>query len=137
MTQLPRILISQFSSHGKLLFPLFFVFHLISDLILKICHTLHFQIMKSYIWLETADGSIQQVEQEVAMFCPVLCHDILQKGMGSSKNNAISLPPRVNTAMWSLILEYCQFHQAPGRSNKVGDAFNSLNILMFVPLAIL
>jgi hypothetical protein len=75
--------------------------------------------MKSYIWLQTADGSIQQVEQEVAMFCPMICHEIIQKGMGSSKSYAISLPQRVNPAMLSLILDYCRFHQVPGRSNKV------------------
>lgn len=78
-------------------------------------------MMKSYIWLETADGSIQQVEQEVAMYCPMICHEVLQKGLGagSSKNCAISLPQRVNPAMLSLILDYCRFHQVPGRSNKV------------------
>ena len=77
------------------------------------------QMMKSYIWLETSDGSIQQVEQEVAMFCPLICHQALQKGGGSSKNNAISLPQKVNPAMLSLIFDYCRFHQLPGRSNKV------------------
>lgn len=75
--------------------------------------------MKSYIWLECTDGSIQQVEEEVAMFCPMICREILQKGMGSSKNYAISLPERVNPAILSLILDYCRFHQIPGRSNKV------------------
>lgn len=77
------------------------------------------QMMKSYIWLQTADGSIQQVEQEVAMFCPMICQENIQKGMGSSKNHAISLPERVNTSMLSLIIDYCRFHQVPGRSNKV------------------
>lgn len=75
--------------------------------------------MKSYIWLQCADGSIQQVEEEVAMFCPMICREVLQKGMGSSKNYAISLPQRVNPAILSLILDYCRFHQVPGRSNKV------------------
>ncbi|KAG2252455.1 hypothetical protein Bca52824_082591 [Brassica carinata] len=77
-------------------------------------------MMKSYIWLETTDGSIQQVEQEIAMYCPMICHEVLQKGLGagSSKNCAISLPQRVNPAMLSLILDYCRFHQVPGRSNK-------------------
>ncbi|KAJ0246511.1 SKP1-like protein 21 [Hirschfeldia incana] len=76
------------------------------------------EMMKSYIWLETSDGSIQQVEQEVAMFCPMICHQVLQKGAGSSKNCAISLPQKVNPAMLSLIFDYCRFHQVPGRSNK-------------------
>ena len=75
--------------------------------------------MKSYIWLQTADGSIQQVEEEVAMFCPMICREIIQTGMGSSKNYAISLPQRVNPAILGLILDYCRFHQVPGRSNKV------------------
>ncbi|KAF2315298.1 hypothetical protein GH714_038755 [Hevea brasiliensis] len=86
--------------------------------------------MKSCIWLQTVDGSIQQVEQEVAMFCPMLCHEIIQKGLGSSKNYAISLPQRVNPAMLSLILDYCRFHQVPGRSNKERKSFDEKFIRM-------
>ncbi|CAI0470339.1 unnamed protein product [Linum tenue] len=88
------------------------------------------EMMKSYIWLQTADGSIQQVEQEVAMFCPMICHEIIQKGMGSSKNYAISLPQRVSPAMLSLILDYCRFHQVPGRSNKERKSFDEKFIRM-------
>ena len=76
--------------------------------------------MKSYIWLQTADGSIQQVEREVAMFCPMICREIIQPDKGTSKNNALSLPQRVNPAILGLILDYCRFHQVKGRSNKVG-----------------
>ncbi|KAJ6843102.1 SKP1-like protein 21 isoform X2 [Iris pallida] len=82
------------------------------------------EAMKSYIWLECADGSIQQVEEEVAMFCPMICREIVQKGMGSSKNYAISLPERVNPSSLSLILDYCRFHQTPGRSNKERKLFD-------------
>ncbi|XP_059634187.1 SKP1-like protein 21 isoform X2 [Cornus florida] len=87
------------------------------------------EMMKSYIWLQTADGSIQQLEQEVAMFCPVICHEI-HTGMGSSKNYPISLPPRVNPAMLSLILDYCRFHQVSGRSNKERKSFDEKFIRM-------
>ncbi|CAM8901916.1 unnamed protein product [Rhodiola kirilowii] len=76
------------------------------------------EIMKSYIWLKTSDGSIQQVEQVVAMFCPAICQDVIQKGLGSSKTCPVCLPEKVNPAMLSLVLDYCRFHQAPGRSNK-------------------
>nr|CAN61206.1 hypothetical protein VITISV_015445 [Vitis vinifera] len=86
--------------------------------------------MKSYIWLQTADGSIQQVEEEVAMFCPMICREILQTGMGSSKNYAISLPQRVNPAILGLILDYCRFHQVPGRSNKERKSFDEKFIRM-------
>ncbi|KAL8554262.1 hypothetical protein ACS0TY_002456 [Phlomoides rotata] len=81
------------------------------------------QILKAYVWLQTSDGSIQQVEQEVAMFCPFICHEI-HSGMGSSKNYPISLPSRVNPPMLSLIFDYCRFHQVPGRSNKERKSFD-------------
>lgn len=79
--------------------------------------------MKSYIWLQTDDGSIQQVEAEVAMFCPMIFQEVIQTGMGSSKTYAISLPQRVTPAMLGLILDYCRFHRAPGRSNKVWNNY--------------
>ncbi|XP_044504068.1 SKP1-like protein 21 isoform X2 [Mangifera indica] len=88
------------------------------------------EMMKSYIWLQTTDGSIQQVEQEVAMFCPMICHEVIQKGMGSSKSYAISLPQRVNPATLSLIFDYCRFHQVPGRSNKECKTFDEKFIRM-------
>ncbi|XP_041009981.1 SKP1-like protein 21 [Juglans microcarpa x Juglans regia] len=86
--------------------------------------------MKSYIWLQTADGSIQQVEEEVAVFCPMICREVIQTGMGSSKNYAISLPQRVNPAILGLVLDYCRFHQVPGRSNKERKNFDEKFIRM-------
>ncbi|PSS04361.1 SKP1-like protein [Actinidia chinensis var. chinensis] len=86
-------------------------------------------MMKSYIWLQNDDGSIQQVEQEVAKLCPIICQEI-HTGVGSSKHNPISLPPQVNPAMLSLILDYCQFHQVPGRSNKERKSFDEKFIRM-------
>lgn len=87
--------------------------------------------MKSYIWIQTADGSIQQVEEEVAMFCPMICQEILQTGMGSSKNYAILLPEKVNPAIFGLILDYCRFHQVPGHSNKVRSVLSVSCIASF------
>ncbi|XVF12523.1 hypothetical protein REPUB_Repub08aG0125700 [Reevesia pubescens] len=86
--------------------------------------------MKSYIWLQTSDGSIQQVEEEVAMFCPMICREILQTGMGSSKNYTISLPQQVTPAALGLILDYCRFHQVPGRSNKERKTFDEKFVRM-------
>lgn len=80
--------------------------------------------MKSFIWLQTPDGSVQQVEEEVAMFCPMICREVLQTGMGSSKNYAIKLPQRVSPAVLGLILDYCRFHQVSGRSNKERKTFD-------------
>ncbi|CAN6286030.1 unnamed protein product [Urochloa humidicola] len=82
------------------------------------------EALKTYIWLQCVDGSIQQVEEEVAMFCPMICREIVKNGTGSSKNHAIALPERVNPASLSLILDYCRFHQVPGRSNKERKSFD-------------
>uniref|UniRef100_A0A7N0T2Q9 SKP1-like protein 21 n=1 Tax=Kalanchoe fedtschenkoi TaxID=63787 RepID=A0A7N0T2Q9_KALFE len=86
--------------------------------------------MRSYIWLKSSDGSIQQVEQVVAMFCPVICQDVIQKGLGSSKACPVCLPQKVNPAMLSLIFDYCRFHQAPGRSNKERKTHDEMFIKM-------
>ncbi|XP_008675151.1 SKP1-like protein 21-like isoform X1 [Zea mays] len=82
------------------------------------------EALKTYIWLQCFDGSIQQVEEEVAMFCPMICREIVKNGTGSSKNHAIALPERVNPASLSLILDYCRFHQVTGRSNKERKSFD-------------
>ncbi|KAE9595510.1 putative S-phase kinase-associated protein [Lupinus albus] len=88
------------------------------------------EMMKPYIWLQTSDGSIQQVEQEIAMFCPLICQEVIQKSMGSSKNCAICLPQQVNPAMLSLVLDYCRFHQVPGRSNKERKSYDEKFVRM-------
>ncbi|CAA0820766.1 SKP1-like protein 21 [Striga hermonthica] len=87
------------------------------------------EMLKAYVWLQTSDDSIQQVEQEVAMYCPFICQEI-HSGMGSSKNYPISLPSRVNPPMLSLILDYCRFHQVPGRSNKERKSFDEKFVRM-------
>ncbi|RDX84127.1 SKP1-like protein 21, partial [Mucuna pruriens] len=87
-------------------------------------------MMKPYIWLQTYDGSIQQVEQEIAMYCPLIYEEIMQKGLGSSKNSAICLPQRISLMMLSLILDYCRFHQVPGRSNKERKSYDEKFVRM-------
>ncbi|CAD6201564.1 unnamed protein product [Miscanthus lutarioriparius] len=82
------------------------------------------EALKAYIWLQCFDGSIQQVDEEVAIFCPMICREIVKNGTGSSKNHAITLPQRVNPASLSLILDYCRFHQVTGRSNKERKSFD-------------
>ncbi|KAH0970636.1 hypothetical protein GBA52_022792 [Prunus armeniaca] len=89
-------------------------------------------MMKSYIWLQTADGSIQQVEQEVAMFCPMICQENIQKGMGSSRTMQYlfrkeSIPSMLSPPPY---YDYCRFHQVPGRSNKECKAFDEKYIRM-------
>jgi len=79
--------------------------------------------MNPCVWLQTCDGSIQQVEQEIAMFCPFTCQQlILQKG--SSKTSPICLPQQVTPAMLTLILDYSRFHHVQGRSNKEQKSYD-------------
>ncbi|EPS64730.1 hypothetical protein M569_10050 [Genlisea aurea] len=87
------------------------------------------EMLKAYVWLQTSDDSLQQVEQEVAMYCPFICQEI-HSGLGSSKNYPISLPPRINPSMLSLILDYCRFHQVLGRSNKERKSFDEKFVRM-------
>ncbi|KAL3615657.1 SKP1-like protein 21 [Castilleja foliolosa] len=87
------------------------------------------EILKAYVWLQTSDDSIQQVEQNVAMLCPFICREI-RLGVGSSKNYPISLPPRVSPPMLSLVFDYCRFHQVPGRSNKERKFFDEKFVRM-------
>jgi S-phase kinase-associated protein 1 len=84
------------------------------------------EMMKPYLWLQTGDDSIQQVEQDIAMICPFIRQKITsQNGMGSSKNCPLCLPEQVRTpALLNSILNYCRFHQTPGRSNKERKSYN-------------
>lgn len=75
------------------------------------------------VWIKTADGSILEVEKEVASFCPLIC-DQIESGAGYSKSDPIALPPRVNPAMLSSIIDYCRFHHVAGRSNKERRSFD-------------
>ncbi|KAI5062519.1 hypothetical protein GOP47_0023058 [Adiantum capillus-veneris] len=79
---------------------------------------------KSLIWLETAEGLQEEVEQEVAMMCPYICKEAYQKGKGSSRKLPIVLPSQVSLSVLKSILEYCRFHQLPGRSNKERKLFD-------------
>lgn len=64
--------------------------------------------MTSYVWIQTADGSIQEVEQEVAIVSPTIEY-AMKSGLGSSKNNPISLVPKVRATSLSLVFDYCRF----------------------------
>ncbi|KAI3693384.1 hypothetical protein L6452_33219 [Arctium lappa] len=81
------------------------------------------EMMKSYIWLQTSDGSIEQVEQDVALFSPFIYHN-MDAGMGSSKIRPIVLPSLVTPIILGLILDFCRFQHVPGRSNLERKFFN-------------
>ncbi|XP_024996041.1 SKP1-like protein 20 isoform X3 [Cynara cardunculus var. scolymus] len=74
------------------------------------------QMKKSYIWLQTSDGSIEQVEQDMILFSSFI-HHMMHAGMGSSKTRPIALPSSVTPIILGVILGYFRFHRLPGRSD--------------------
>ncbi|KAK1361953.1 hypothetical protein POM88_046427 [Heracleum sosnowskyi] len=68
------------------------------------------ETIKSYIWLQTGDGFTQAVEQEVAILCPTFDHEI-KSGFGSSKDNPLSVLPRVRATSLVSVFDYCRFHE--------------------------
>jgi len=92
------------------------------------------EMMNPCVWLQTCDGSIQQVEQEIAMFCPFICQElILLSQQGSSKTSPICLPQQVTPAILTLILDYCRFHHVKGRSNKERKSYDEKFIRIDAP----
>lgn len=81
--------------------------------------------MESYVWIQTKDGLLQQIEKPVAKCCPIICREIVQNFKGFSKQSAVSLPPCVTSTMLGLILDYCRFYQITGRPEKVWNIVNS------------
>lgn len=94
--------------------------------------TVHFQTLKSFVWIQNADGSMQEVEGKVAMLCPTLCRE-MQSGFGYSRSNPISLPSRVRPSILRLVFLYCKFHDVPGFSYEVRYLY--LGIFFFTLLA--
>ncbi|BBN04591.1 S-phase kinase-associated protein 1 [Marchantia polymorpha subsp. ruderalis] len=78
----------------------------------------------SFIWLETFDGVVHEVERDVTMLCPLLHREVVQNSQGINKRSAIVLPSQVGPSILKLILEYCRFHQVPGRSDKERKMFD-------------
>ncbi|KAL2332190.1 hypothetical protein Fmac_019771 [Flemingia macrophylla] len=92
-------------------------------------------MMKPYIWFETSVGLIQQVEPEIAMYCPL--KEIIQKDMGSSKNCAICLP-FVFVVLVFMVTEICADNRRVELTNKILNYNNQvlmhLHLLSFSPL---
>eukprot|EP00271_Cylindrocystis_brebissonii_P010465 TRINITY_DN2665_c0_g1_i2.p1 TRINITY_DN2665_c0_g1~~TRINITY_DN2665_c0_g1_i2.p1 ORF type:complete len:285 (-),score=54.14 TRINITY_DN2665_c0_g1_i2:255-1076(-) len=80
------------------------------------------------IWVETTDGDVEEVERESALVSPVVMR---RAAMGEGKREApVQLPKQVSLGALRLILEYCRFHRAPGRSDKERKIFDEKFIRM-------
>ncbi|WJX71288.1 hypothetical protein P8452_55296 [Trifolium repens] len=63
------------------------------------------------------DGYIHKVE-ELVMYSPVICKDVIRNGKGCSKECAVLLPSCVTTATLDSILDYLRFYHVKGRSQE-------------------
>ncbi|XP_017243361.1 SKP1-like protein 21 isoform X1 [Daucus carota subsp. sativus] len=94
--------------------------------------------MTSYVWIQTADGSIQEVEQEVAIVSPTIEY-AMKSGLGSSKNNPISLVPKVRATSLSLVFDYCRFqvHRSEEEQKTFDENFLQIDARSLCELIIL
>ncbi|KAA6421612.1 MAG: SKP1 21-like [Trebouxia sp. A1-2] len=79
------------------------------------------------IWVESQDvqeARCQEIEREVALLSPFIQREVLRCGHGLAQADPVVLPKQVNPDVLSLLLDYCRFHRAPGRSDKERKLFD-------------
>lgn len=79
------------------------------------------------IWVESQDvqeGRCQEIEREVALLSPFIQREVLRCGHGLAQADPVVLPKQVNPDVLKLLLDYCRFHRAPGRSDKERKLFD-------------
>ncbi|CAL5221830.1 g4088 [Coccomyxa viridis] len=80
------------------------------------------------IYVETTDNdgvpSVVEIEREVALLSPYVQREVLQQGNGVSHDKPIILPNKVTLEILELLLTYCRFHRASGRSDKERKIFD-------------
>ena len=55
---------------------------------------------------------------QVALLSPYMQREVLHHGRGCARGNPIVLPSKVTPEILALLLTYCRFHRATGRSDK-------------------
>ncbi|KAK9914785.1 hypothetical protein WJX75_000514 [Coccomyxa subellipsoidea] len=82
----------------------------------------------SSIFVETleSDGAlaVEEIEREVAFLSPYIQREVLHHGRGFTSEAPIALPSKVTPEVLQLLLQYCRFHRASGRSDKERKMFD-------------
>ncbi|KAK9830534.1 hypothetical protein WJX72_012316 [[Myrmecia] bisecta] len=76
------------------------------------------------VWVVTHDGCLECVEREVAWLSPYIQAQVLRQGQGIVKTKPVKLPKQVSLEVLQLLLQYCRYHRAPGRSDKERKLFD-------------
>ncbi|KAK9837199.1 hypothetical protein WJX84_004724 [Apatococcus fuscideae] len=83
-------------------------------------------ILPAKVWVQTIDGEIKGLDSEMTAL--LLRNEAMRleytKGIGRVDSKPLQLPKQVTPEMLQLLLEYCQFHRAIGRSDKERKLFD-------------
>eukprot|EP00898_Chlorokybus_atmophyticus_P008889 jgi/Chlat1/9000/Chrsp94S08338 len=75
------------------------------------------------IWVQVVGGEVLEIDAACALLSPLLQTGQL-RGAGKSRERPLVLPKQVGTDILQLILTYCTYHRAPGRSDKERKIFD-------------
>lgn len=82
------------------------------------------------VWVQTLEGGVQAIPQEVAFLSPFFQREALHGEKGLSGTAPISLPKQITPIVLDQIIAYCQYHRAPGRSDKERKLYDEKYIRM-------
>ncbi|KAK9831611.1 hypothetical protein WJX74_002556 [Apatococcus lobatus] len=83
-------------------------------------------LLPGKLWVQTTDGEVKEVEGEMTalLFRNESMRSDYNKGKGREQSKPVQLPKQVTPDTLKLLLEYCQFHRAAGRSDKERKLFD-------------
>lgn len=88
------------------------------------------KVLSKVVWVRTKEGGVQAIPQEVAFLSPFIQREAIHAGSGWKSDSPVDLPKQLNPETLGMIVEYCQFHRAQGRSDKERKLFDEKFIRM-------
>ncbi|CAD7704320.1 unnamed protein product [Ostreobium quekettii] len=86
--------------------------------------------LSKVVWVRTSAGGVQAIPQEVAFLSPFIQREAIHAGAGWNSRTPVDLPKQLGPESLGQIVEYCEFHRAPGRSDKERKLFDEKFIRM-------
>jgi hypothetical protein len=74
--------------------------------------------MEAILWIQSSDGVPQKVDK-VAMFCPLIYKEAMERGKGFSDECPVLLPECVSASTFKLVMDYCHFYHVSERHEEV------------------
>ncbi|GMH41799.1 hypothetical protein BSKO_09709 [Bryopsis sp. KO-2023] len=86
--------------------------------------------LQKVVWVQTVEGGLQAIPQEVAFLSPFFQREALHTDKGWNSQTPITLPKQITPVVLDQIVSYCQYHRAPGRSDKERKLYDEKFIRM-------